>query len=94
MEVFDKRPFKVGEREFVTMAAHDKEPGSVRIWVQTKDGRLVVITFPDGSRATRSYTVSLEVRQDFAVITGIKAVDRLMDTAEADVRSDVEQGWA
>lgn len=94
MKVFKQQPFKVGEREFVTMAAHDKEPGSVRVWVQNKDGGPVVVTTSKGSTATLSYTVTMEVKEALEVELGINTVDRLMKTAEADIRDRVEQGWA
>lgn len=88
-----KQPFKVGEREFVIMVAHDKEPGYV-VWVETKDGGPVVITRPNGSTVTLSYRVTMDLQHTRAVLEGIDTVDSLMKTAEADVRWNVEQGWA
>ncbi|RKI38442.1 hypothetical protein D7Y27_23735 [Corallococcus sp. AB004] len=92
MEEFNKRPFKVGEREFVTIAAYDEKAKATHVWVQTKDGGPVVVTFSDGSKVTYDYRVTLEMEQDLAALAGINAVERLMKTAEATVRDNVEQG--
>ncbi len=60
-------------------------PDHVKIDV-THNGQPVVITYPDGFRATLGYHVDLETRIDMAVVMGISAVDQLMKSAEADIR--------
>ncbi len=60
-------------------------PDQVKIDV-THNGQPVVITYPDGFRATLGYYVDLETRIDMAVAIGVSAVDELMKTAEADIR--------
>ncbi len=60
-------------------------PDHVKIDV-AHNGQPVVITCPDGFRATLGYHVDLENRIDMADVMGISAVDQLMKSAEADIR--------
>ncbi|PLU02969.1 hypothetical protein [Sinorhizobium medicae] len=84
--IFKKNKFNHKNFDYIVSAfTEPMNPEQVKIDV-THNGQPVVITYPDGFRATLGYNVDLETRIDMAAAMGISAVDELMKTAEADIR--------
>lgn len=84
--VFKTGKFSHKKLDYIVSAfTEPTNPDQVKIDV-THNGRPVVITYPDGFKATLGYYVDLETRLDMAVVMGISAVDELMKTAEAHIR--------
>lgn len=64
-----------------------QEPNDSRLFVTTlNDGQPVLITYPDGFKATLVYFVDPTTAVDFQQATGNSAVDALMETAEGDIK--------
>ncbi len=52
----------------------------------TSNGQPVIITYPDGYKATLGYVVSASTRFDMARTRGVDALADLAATAESDIR--------
>lgn len=85
-QIFKTSNFTHNNLDYVVSAfIEPTNPDQVKIDV-THKGNPVVITYPDGFKATLGYYVDLITRIDMAVALGISAVDELMKTAESDIR--------
>lgn len=69
----------------VTVFYNPVDPWTYQVDV-TSSGQPVVITYPNGLKATLGYSVSFAIRSDMARSLGIDALSHLTATAEADIR--------
>ncbi len=90
--VFKTHAFTFAGEDYVAAAfTKPSDPDTIRVEV-SRGGTQVVITYPDGFRASLVYTVTLMTSVDLSINKNINAVDNLLATAEHDIRQLVTPG--
>jgi hypothetical protein len=85
-KIIKTRSFKHKGVDYETRATVNLAKNVVRVEI-FHDNAPVIVTFRNGSKATRAYDVDLSMRMDLAKAPGCDAVQDMMNTAEADLKA-------